>query len=146
MILRPIVKLFINAQYYLCLTLSRKKKKGISPSKNGKVEDEDLEDRDAQAIIEIDDSDPLNESKRVEKIDAADLAIKVQNLTKQYTPAAKAVNELSFGLEVGEVFALLGITGAGKTSTFKCLTGEEYADSGSLFLGGNDVKTSFGQL
>jgi hypothetical protein len=51
MILRPIVKLMFNAQYYFCLTLSRKKKKGISPRKNGNVEEDDLEDRDAQAII-----------------------------------------------------------------------------------------------
>jgi ABC-type multidrug transport system ATPase subunit len=81
----------------------------------------------------------------VQAIQAKDLAIKVENLTKQYSPAAKAVNDLSFGLEVGEVFALLGITGAGKTSTFKCLTGEETSDCGSLFLGGHDVKTAFGQ-
>jgi ABC-type multidrug transport system ATPase subunit len=54
------------------------------------------------------------------------------------------VNNLSFGLEYGECFALLGITGAGKTTTFKCLTGEESADTGQLYMGGFDVRTSKG--
>ena len=51
---------------------------------------------------------------------------------------------MSFALEYGECFALLGVTGAGKTTTFKCLTGEEYADEGNLFMGGQDVRTRSG--
>ena len=47
----------------------------------------------------------------------------------------KAVDNLTFGLEPGECFALLGVTGAGKTTTFKCLTGEITPDSGSIHLG-----------
>ena len=55
------------------------------------------------------------------------------------------MDELTFGLEQGECFALLGVTGAGKTTTFKCLTGEEVPDTGKLFLGGHDVRSSKGQ-
>jgi ABC-type multidrug transport system ATPase subunit len=51
------------------------------------------------------------------------------------------VRGLSFGLECGECFALLGITGAGKTTTFKCLTGEEMPDSGSLKIEGVDFNS-----
>lgn len=36
----------------------------------------------------------------------------------------KAVRFLSFGVQFGEVFALLGVNGAGKSTTFKILTGE----------------------
>ena len=54
--------------------------------------------------------------------------IKVSKLTKSYDFESKAVNNLNFGLESGECFALLGVTGAGKTTTFKCLTGEEVPD------------------
>ena len=46
--------------------------------------------------------------------------------------SVQAVKDISFGLEYGECFALLGITGAGKTSCFKCLTGEMYPDNGNL--------------
>ena len=55
-----------------------------------------------------------------------------------------AVKKVSFGLEFGECFALLGVTGAGKTTTFKCLTGEEKPTSGSLFIMGNNVATPSG--
>jgi len=34
-----------------------------------------------------------------------------------------AVDNLSFGIQKGEVFGLLGINGAGKTTTFKMLAG-----------------------
>ena len=40
---------------------------------------------------------------------------------KEYKPFDIAVNKLSFGLDYGDCFALLGVTGAGKTTTFKCL-------------------------
>ena len=36
------------------------------------------------------------------------------------------------------------MTGAGKTTTFKCLTGEETPDLGKLFMGGNDVRSRRG--
>jgi ATP-binding cassette subfamily A (ABC1) protein 3 len=39
----------------------------------------------------------------------------------------------------------LGVTGAGKTTTFKCLTGEENPDCGDLYLGGHNVRTWLGQ-
>ena len=55
-----------------------------------------------------------------------------------------AVKNISFGLEYGECFALLGISGAGKTTLFKCLTGEIYPSSGQLTINGNDITTSSG--
>ena len=66
-------------------------------------------------------------------------------MTKSYTPGKPpAVRNVSVGLEQGDCFALLGVTGAGKTSTFKCLTGEEIPDGGSLSIGGNSITSIFG--
>ena len=56
----------------------------------------------------------------------------------------QAVKNISFGLEYGECFALLGVSGAGKTTLFKCLTGEIYPSSGQLTINGNDITTSSG--
>ncbi len=47
-------------------------------------------------------------------------AIVVQNLVKQY-PHVKAVDDVSFTVDKGEIFGLLGPNGAGKTTTIRIL-------------------------
>ena len=64
----------------------------------------------------------------------------VKELFKVYPGKFHAVNNLSLKLEKGEVFGLLGVNGAGKTSTFKMLTGIETITSGSIFINGVNVK------
>jgi len=54
-----------------------------------------------------------------------------------------AVENLSFGLKKGECFALLGVNGAGKSTTFKILTAEEEATSGSIKIQGMDMNKEF---
>ncbi len=71
-------------------------------------------------VDKIEDKDPTIEEIRVKGLE--NFSLKVQGLTKSYTPFTKAVDNLSFALNPGDCFALLGITGAGKTTTFKCLT------------------------
>ena len=51
--------------------------------------------------------------------------VKVSHI-KKFFGSKLAVKNVSFGLEFGECFALLGVSGAGKTTCFKCLTGEMY--------------------
>jgi ABC-type multidrug transport system ATPase subunit len=52
---------------------------------------------------------------------------------------------MSFGLNYGECFALLGVSGAGKTTTFKCLTGVVKPEQGNVSINGYDItrKTDF---
>jgi ABC-type multidrug transport system ATPase subunit len=47
-----------------------------------------------------------------------------------------AVERTSFGLEYGECFALLGINGAGKSTTFKALTCEIEPTNGEITING----------
>jgi ABC-type multidrug transport system ATPase subunit len=54
-----------------------------------------------------------------------------------------AVENLSFGLSKGECFALLGVNGAGKSTTFKMLTSEEEPTSGSIKIQGMDMQKDF---
>lgn len=55
-----------------------------------------------------------------------------------------SVKSISFGLEFGECFALLGVSGAGKTTLFKCMTGEVIPTSGELTINGYDISTPSG--
>lgn len=47
-----------------------------------------------------------------------------------------AVDNLSFAIEKGEVFGLLGVNGAGKSTTFKMLAGEITSTSGESYFNG----------
>ncbi len=67
-------------------------------------------------------------------------AISVKNLTKTFKDFT-AVNDISFDVEKGKIFAFLGPNGAGKTTTIKMLTTLLVPTSGSITLNGFDVLT-----
>ena len=63
----------------------------------------------------------------------------LQELRKWYG-SFLAVDRLTVGIPQGECFGLLGVNGAGKTSTFKMLTGDNTISSGDAYLYGYSVK------
>jgi ABC-2 type transport system ATP-binding protein len=65
-------------------------------------------------------------------------AIKVDALSKQFQKF-KAVDNISFQIEEGEIFGFLGPNGAGKSTTMMILTTLLKPTSGSAFVGGYDV-------
>lgn len=58
-------------------------------------------------------------------------AVETENLSKIYSGGNKAVDDISFSLEPGEIFGFLGPNGAGKTTTIKLLCGMLLPSSGS---------------
>jgi len=62
-------------------------------------------------------------------------------LSKKYGKLL-AVDRLSVGIHRGECFGLLGTNGAGKTSTFKMLTGDETVTGGNAYLDGFDIQNN----
>ena len=64
--------------------------------------------------------------------------LKVENITKYYNKT-KAVDNLSFTVEKGEIFGLLGENGAGKTTTFRIILGLINASSGNVTLDGKKI-------
>lgn len=66
------------------------------------------------------------------------MSITVQNLTKQYG-TQKAVNEISFTVNKGEIVGFLGPNGAGKSTTMKIITGYLQPDGGRVEVCGTDV-------
>jgi len=76
--------------------------------------------------------------------------IKVENLTKKFGDFT-AVDNVSFSVNKGEIFAFLGPNGAGKTTTIRMLTTLLKPTSGRILINGsdpvreqNDVRRSFG--
>ncbi|MDD3168558.1 MAG: ABC transporter ATP-binding protein [Eubacteriales bacterium] len=66
-------------------------------------------------------------------------ALIVKELVKSYG-SLTAVNHLSFEVDNGEIFGLLGHNGAGKTTSIECILGVKRADSGSALIFGKDPK------
>ena len=66
--------------------------------------------------------------------------VSVTNLHKTYNKGkTKALNGVSFHVEQGEIFGIIGPDGAGKTSLFRILTTLMLADSGNVAVDGYDV-------
>ena len=68
-------------------------------------------------------------------------AVTVQNIIKTYGKKKEvlALNDISFNVEQGELFGIIGPDGAGKTSLFRIFTTLLLADSGTVTVDGFDV-------
>ena len=67
--------------------------------------------------------------------------ISAQGLAKSFRTTA-ALRAVDIEVAEGEVLALLGPTGAGKTTTLRCLAGLEKPDRGRIFMDGQDVTSA----
>ena len=65
--------------------------------------------------------------------------IKVKNVTKVFNETNKAVDNISFEVNPGEIVGFIGPNGSGKTTTLKLLTGIYQKDSGEITVAGYDV-------
>lgn len=66
------------------------------------------------------------------------MPVRFAGCSKRYGDVV-AVDKVTFGLDYGECFALLGVSGAGKTTCFKCLTGVVKPDAGEVKINGFDI-------
>jgi ABC-type multidrug transport system ATPase subunit len=76
-------------------------------------------------------------------------AIEVNNITKTYTTkknVVTAVDDVSFSVDEGELFGLIGPDGAGKTSLFRILTTLLLADKGDASVLGLDVVKDYAAI
>jgi len=69
---------------------------------------------------------------------ASSPAILVSGLEKRFG-AVSAVDRLSFNVQPGEIFGLVGPDGAGKTTTLRILAGVMSSDAGAVTVAGHDV-------
>lgn len=66
--------------------------------------------------------------------------LEVQGLVKNYK-TARAVDDLSFTIQPGEIVGLLGPNGAGKTAALRCITGILKPTAGTAAINGWDIVT-----
>ncbi|XP_044002930.1 uncharacterized protein LOC122848731 isoform X2 [Aphidius gifuensis] len=94
-----------------------------------------------QNNVNDEDNDVAEERIRVEKNTSKDL-IKTIMLRKEYTSVYGkniALKNLSIGIEAGTCFGLLGVNGAGKSTTFKMLTTELRPTSGRIIINNCEI-------
>ncbi|KAG1652005.1 ATP-binding cassette sub-family A member 3 [Nymphon striatum] len=117
-------------KYFFCV------KKSVKPS----------EDR---TVLIPSDDDVEREKERIVKSPLSDLCqsdmLIFRDLTKTYGSLV-AVDHLSLGITKGECFGLLGMNGAGKTSTFKMITGDENVSEGDAYLNGFSIKNDISEV
>lgn len=70
--------------------------------------------------------------------------LRAENLTKRYSNG-RGAEDITFTLENGDSFGLLGANGAGKTTVMKLLTGLLNASSGTAELFGRDISAERGR-
>uniref|UniRef100_A0A8C7ZJ66 P-type phospholipid transporter n=1 Tax=Oryzias sinensis TaxID=183150 RepID=A0A8C7ZJ66_9TELE len=93
------------------------------------------------------DEDVARERQRVLSGSGQSDILELRELTKIYKRKQKpAVDRLCVGIPPGECFGLLGVNGAGKTSTFKMLTGDTLVTSGEAYLAGKSVTTEIDEV
>lgn len=74
-----------------------------------------------------------------------DKIIEISHLSKSYGDI-KAVNDLSFSVYRGELFAFLGVNGAGKSTTISIMCGQIKKDSGKIVICGKDTEKNFNSI
>ena len=71
--------------------------------------------------------------------------IEISQLTKSFG-SVRAVRDLSLNVRRGELFAFLGVNGAGKSTTISVMCGQLKADSGSVSICGLDAENSIAEI
>ncbi|MBN2332470.1 MAG: ABC transporter ATP-binding protein [Deltaproteobacteria bacterium] len=65
--------------------------------------------------------------------------LEVKNLTKKFG-GVTALNDISFSLEKGEIFGIIGPNGSGKTTLINCITGFVSTTEGDIVFNGRNIK------
>ncbi|MGN0626376.1 MAG: ABC transporter ATP-binding protein [Oscillospiraceae bacterium] len=71
--------------------------------------------------------------------------IEIDNLSKNFGEV-KAVRDLSFRVKEGELFAFLGINGAGKSTTINIMCGQLSKDAGTVHIAGEDLDKDLSRI
>jgi ATP-binding cassette subfamily A (ABC1) protein 3 len=150
--LYELVYLIVTSLVFIVLLFvtESKREKNIENLNPSKVE---------ELVERVQEEDVIKEMNEVKSRN--DLAVKVQDLTKVFEVfddggcfkkgretfrRVKAVKGISFGIEKGDCFGLLGAKGAGKSTTFKMLNGELQPSFGVAKINNLNVATDMKKI
>ena len=125
---------------YLIWKISFKKKRA-NTSYETDIDDDDYETKDDKIL------DGMTFEEMIKQKRKKDFILRVSNLSKKFKSfelfkckkKSFGINKLSFKVENGECFGLIGQNGAGKTTTFKCLCKEVKPDNGKVKINKIDI-------
>ena len=69
-----------------------------------------------------------------------EVVLEVKNLSFSYDGVKQVIDDVSFDVKKGEMLAIVGKNGAGKSTISKLLLGFEHQDKGQILLNGRDIK------
>ncbi len=75
----------------------------------------------------------------LQHIKPGEMVLEAKGITKRF-PGVVANDQIDFAIKSGEIHAILGENGAGKSNLMKILFGQYQPDEGEIFLGGQKVK------
>ncbi|QAT48840.1 ABC transporter ATP-binding protein [Caproiciproducens sp. NJN-50] len=94
----------------------------------------------AERVFEIiDETEEPPDQETAKNLENVRGAVEFQNVSFSYLPGKPVLKDVSFSIQPGEVVALVGETGAGKTTVVNLLTRFYELDSGRILIDGNDI-------
>ncbi|CAL2043976.1 unnamed protein product [Caenorhabditis brenneri] len=103
----------------------------------------DIADGDKDEQRDVEDSDVIAEKSVVQRLANSNQTALVSNNLVKWYGNFNAVKGVNFHVNSKDCFGLLGVNGAGKTSTFQMLTGENSISSGDAYVNGWSVKNNW---
>lgn len=106
-----------------------------------KIKDDNKNNKGATRQSTVDASKAVNSPNAT----ATQNIIEINGLNKHFGDV-HAVNDLSFRVKRGELFAFLGVNGAGKSTTISIMCGALQKDSGSVFIEGKNIENQMSEI
>ena len=102
-------------------------------------------------VKDLNNGQPLQEVSNYKNINKNDYSVRIKNFQKIYSnnccsKPTMGVKNISFTVDYGECFGLLGLNGAGKTTIFKAITEEHSPTHGSIYINGLNIIQNFDEV
>jgi len=95
----------------------------------------------AERVFEVIDEEPEIDAHDAEPLHKVQGNVTFENVIFSYVPGVPVLRDLSLNARPGETVALVGPTGAGKTTIVNILTRFHEIDSGAVLVDGRDIRT-----